>query len=91
MKQKPDESAYEFLGRVVKELGYEYAYITEGLPSVAAIIEFVELWDLYETEYFYGILEAIENGADPKPLKKFIKKYNLPWQPNLFSNETKSK
>ena len=70
----------EYLRRIVNCGDYEYEYILDDLPSIEAIVEYFELYcDVYGTEYLAGIRECIAEGASPKPLQKFIKKYKLNW------------
>lgn len=79
MKQQKDESAIEFLRRLVNWLNYEHESLLTDLPSVEAVIEYATLWDVYDTDLMVGIIEAIEDGEDPKPLADLIAKYKLPW------------
>lgn len=80
MKQSEGESAMGFLRRVVSVLNSEYETHLNDLPSVQAILDFAELWSVYDTDYLSGIFECIEEGADPKPYKDFVAKHNLPWR-----------
>ena len=77
--RRSDETAMEFLRRVVSGCDMESESLLDDLPSVKAIIEFFGLWHTYDTDFLDGIYECIADGADPKPLRKFIKKYRLSW------------
>lgn len=80
MAQHKDEYAMEYLRRIVGNLGYEYESILSQLPSVQAIVDYFELFDVYDSDFFEGIEEAIAEGSDPKPLHDFIDKYKLGWR-----------
>lgn len=79
MKQNKDETAIDFLRRVVGWLEHENESILQDLPSTQAILEYAALWSVYDTDLMSGIVECIEEGNDPKPLADFIAKYNLSW------------
>jgi hypothetical protein len=76
--QLKDETAMEYLKRIISALDWETTSLLDSLPSTEAIIEFYELWVTYDTDLWYGILEEIESGKDPNPTLDFIKKYKLP-------------
>ena len=84
--EKNQETASEYMMRVVDNLQYEICSYYETLPTVESVFEFHELQSVYGTDLMEGIIEEIElGGADPTPLQEFIKKYDLPWdcpQPN---------
>jgi hypothetical protein len=80
MKKRNDESAMEFLRRVISWLDCEQESLLTSLPSVEAILDYAALWTTYNTDLMSGIIECIEDGDDPKPLKDFILKYKLNWQ-----------
>ena len=78
--QHKHETAMEYMRRIVENLNYEPESILDSLPSVQAIVEYFELWDVYDTEYLSSILYGItEDDENPKPLQDFIEKWNLPW------------
>lgn len=79
MLQQPDETAIEFARRVIGWLNHEEESLLDDLPSIQAVFDYAELWATYDTDLMVGIVEAIEEGADPKPLADFIAKYNLDW------------
>lgn len=79
MARHEHESAMEYLRRIVSNLDYEPESILDDLPSIPAIVEYFELFDTYGTDFMSGIEECILDGADPKPLADFIKKWELPW------------
>ena len=81
MKQREDETTIEFVRRLVGQLDYEDEGILMSLPSIESLIAYSELWATYNAEFMAGIRECIEEGADPKPLNDFIKKYKLDWTP----------
>lgn len=74
-----DEKPMTYLRRLVKAMDYERESILDALPNIHAVIDYFKLWDTYDTEYLEGIAEMIADGADPEPMRKFIKKYKLPW------------
>ena len=76
-----DETAIDYMRRINSALNYEEDSLLYDLPSVEALIEYFELWSVYDTDLMSGILEGIENGESPKPLNDFIKKYKLDWTP----------
>jgi hypothetical protein len=73
------ESAIEYLRRAVSWLNYELEDILQDLPTTQSILEYFELWTIYDTDFLVGIHDEIYAGADPKPLIDFIEKYNLKW------------
>lgn len=75
-----NETAMEYLRRAINNLDYEHETILDALPTNEAVIEYFELWTVYDTEFLSGIMECIEDGADPKPLIDFTKKYNITWK-----------
>jgi hypothetical protein len=85
MRQKTDETAMEFLRRVVHNLDYEHEYILDDLLSVQAILDYAELQSVYDTEFLEGILESIQEGDDAKPFLDFCEKYGLGWKQYLDS------
>lgn len=75
--QRKNETAMNYMRRVVGALGNEPEDLLDRLPSSAAIIEFFELWGVYGTEYWGGIIQCIEEGADPTAARLFIKRHKL--------------
>ncbi len=79
--QHDDETATDYLRRVVANLNHEHEGMLDDLPSVEAVLEYFELWHKYGTDFWEGIVEAIQDDGDsPAPVKAFIKKYNLDWE-----------
>lgn len=81
--QHADETAYEYLRRVVNNLSFESNNELDCLPSVEAVLEYFELWTTYDTDLLEGIVCAIEDGANPEPYNSFVQKYDLGW--NIFN------
>lgn len=79
LSQNEDESAIDYLRRVVSNLDYENESILQQMPSVEAILDYYDLFYIYDTDLMTGILECVEEGEEKKPLDDFIKKHNLPW------------
>lgn len=80
--QHENETAIEYLRRIINCLNYETETILQTLPNTQAVLEYFQLWNKYNTGLMTGIKETIEDGANPKPLLDFIKKYNLNWDTN---------
>lgn len=80
MRQKEGETAIEFLRRVVEWLGCEYESVLTALPTVQAVLEYADLWTVYDTDLLDGIFAAIEEGDDPEPFLDFVAKYDLKWE-----------
>ena len=76
--QKDDESAMEFLRRVVGWCDHEQESFLDDLPSVDAVLDFFGLWAVYGTDFWTGILECIAEGDDPRKARAFVRKYKLP-------------
>lgn len=76
--QHEDESAVEYLRRVVQNLNHEEESLLDELPCVEAALEFFDLWRFYDTEFWEGILQAIADGDDAEPIESFIKRWGLP-------------
>ena len=77
ISQHQDETAMEHLRRAVEWLNHEPESLLDDLPSVDAILDYFDLWTIYDTDFLQGVEEAISEGADPAPLLAFIKKYRL--------------
>ena len=82
MKKRPaqhaDESAIEFLSRVVSWCAYETTSLLDDLKSVEAVLDFFDLWSDYDTDFWSGILECIADGDSPAKARAFVRKYRLP-------------
>jgi len=90
MKQREDETSIDFLRRVTSNLNCEQESLLTDLPTVQAVLDYAALWDVYGTDLMVGIEEAILDwGADPKPLKDFIAKYNLDWSTDWIEQAKK--
>lgn len=76
--KRADESAFEYMRRVVHNCDFETCDLLDQLPTVAAVIDFYELWGEYGTEFWAGILECIAEGDSPEPAIAFIRKHKLP-------------
>ena len=55
MKPRKDETAFDFLDRVVGWLKYENCEILETLPTTDAILDYAALWSTYDTDFLAGI------------------------------------
>lgn len=77
MRKYDDETAIEFMRRVVEWLSCESESLLSDLSTVEAVLEYADLWSVYKTDFMSGILECIAEGDDPKPLQRFIKKHKL--------------
>jgi len=76
--QHKDETAIEFLRRVVLNCDYEPESLLQDLPSVEAILDFFALLAVYGTDFWAGVLEGIYDGDDPRKARAFVSKYKLP-------------
>jgi hypothetical protein len=74
-----DETYLEFLSRVVSNLKMEGGWIVDELKSIDAILDFFDLWEIYDTDFLEGIVEAIQSGENPGPAIKFCKKHKIGW------------
>jgi hypothetical protein len=83
--KKTDETAVEYLRRAIHEVSYEREYLLEKLPTTESVLEFFELWDLYNTEFLDGCLASVAAGRDAYPLLRFNRKYKLGWGPDIKS------
>ena len=86
--QHADETAMEYLRRIVGWVNYEEEWMLDQLPSVDAVVEFFEVWQAYGTDFWAGVLECIAEGDDPEPARAFVRKWKLgkEWMktPNLW-------
>ena len=73
----------EQLRILLSSLDCEYETMLSQLPSIQALIDYRNLWNVYGTEFFSGIEESIAEGADIKPLEDFCKKHGLHWHKAL--------
>lgn len=79
LSQHENETAMEYLRRVVSSLDYETGDVLDRLPSVEAVLDYFDLFlHTYGTEFWDGILEGIAEGEDPQPARDFIAKHSLP-------------
>lgn len=76
--QQKDETPMEYLSRAIGHLGYESCNLLDTLPTVEAVLDFFDLWYVYGTDYWAGVLECIAEGESPKAARAFIKKHKLP-------------
>ena len=79
MPQRQDETAIEYLRRVVHQLDFEDEGLNLDLPSVESVVAFYELWMTYGTDYWAGVVECVQEGADPGPARRFLELYDLDW------------
>lgn len=75
-----ERTAIDELRTLVATLDYEWEWVLQSIPTIPALLEYRELWDVYGTDYLAGILEEIREGADPKPLRRFMRKHGLKWE-----------
>lgn len=78
MSRHADESAADYLRRVVSSINYENDGRLDDLKTTKAVIEFFELWAHYNTDLWEGVLECISEGDRPGPALRFIKRHKLP-------------
>lgn len=77
--QQEDESAVEYLRRVIEHLGYQSNSLLDQLPTTEAALEFFELYSHhYGTDSWEGVLDEISDGKSSRPARDFIAKHNLP-------------
>ena len=70
-----NESTVDYMRRIVQNLNHEPEYLLDQLPTIQAAVDFFELWHTYDTDFWNGIVEAIAEGADPAPARRFIRKH----------------
>ena len=75
--QREDESAVEYLRRVISNCNYENEGMLEQFPCVEAVLDFFDLWAAYDTDFWSGIIECIAEGDDPEKARAFVRKWNL--------------
>lgn len=75
--KKQNENAIDYLRRMTYWLDNEEDSLLDSLPTIESIVNFFELWEIYDTDFASGIVEAIELGQDPKDWNDFIDKYKL--------------
>ena|SRR5690348_5459770 len=80
ISQHHDETAFQYLSRVVSNLKFEECSELDCLPSVEAVLDYFDLWTTYDTDLLVGIIDALENGEDPSPYNSFVKKHDLGWR-----------
>ena len=85
MAQLQNETAIEYLRRVVEQADEERESVIDDLPSLAAITDFIDLWQHYGTDFWDGILECIAEGDDPTAARNFVRKHKLPkyWEGDI--------
>lgn len=87
MAKSETENFRDYMERIAAVLTMEDDNLVDSFPSIKAVVEFFELFDVYDTDLFTGIQEAIAEGADVKPLAEFIVRNNLEkeWDAPLIS------
>lgn len=75
--QHDDESAAEYLRRVVNNINYESEGMLEQLPCVEAVLDFFDLWAAYDTDFWGGCMECIADGDSPAKARAFVRKWKL--------------
>jgi len=81
-----DETAMEYLQRMMSWVATEPGDILDDLPTPQAIMDFFDLWKVYDVDGLDAVIEQIEGGADPDPYNSFVLKYGL-WRRNIWSVE----
>jgi len=76
--QHANETAMEYLRRVVGNCDHEMEDLLFDLPSVEAILDFYDLWHAYDTDFWSGVLDCIAEGDSPAKARAFVRKYKLP-------------
>lgn len=75
--QHADESAIDYLRRVVSNCNYEPESKLEQLPCPEAVMDYFDLWRKYDTDFWAGVIECIAEGDDPEPARAFVRKWKL--------------
>jgi hypothetical protein len=75
--QREDESAMEYLRRVVSVCDCESEGVLGHLKTVDAVLDFFDLWHTYDTEFWDGVLDSIRDGANPEPAEAFVSRHQL--------------
>lgn len=76
--RKADESAAEFVRRVVACLNSEHEGILDQLPNVDALLDFFGLFATdYGTDFWQGVVECIAEGDSPQRAREFITRWSL--------------
>lgn len=83
LAQHEDETAMEYLRRLVNNMSFESESELDCLPNVEAVLEYFDLWKIYDTDFLEGIVTSIEDGANPEPYNAFVQKWDLGW--NIFN------
>jgi hypothetical protein len=78
--QHANETAAEYIRRIMSWLDRENELLLDDLPSIDALVEFFELWSKYDTDFWDGICECIAEGDDPAQARAFLRKYKLNWE-----------
>lgn len=78
--QQEDELPIEFLRRMVAAFSFEHESLLDALPRVSAVLEYFDLWAIYDTDLLGGIAEVIEEGEDPEPYNSFVRRHKLNWR-----------
>ena len=81
--QHTDETAIDYLRRMINALAFESDNELDRLPTTEAVLEYFDLWTTYDTDFLDGIVTAIEAGASPEPYNSFVNKWELGW--NVFT------
>ena len=75
--QLEDETAIEYLRRAVGSLSFEPESQLEQLETAEALLDYFDLWHVYGTEFWTGVLEGISSGDSPRAARAFVEKWKL--------------
>lgn len=79
--RKEDESALEYMERIVSWVNVNDGDITEDLISIPCVVEFFEMIsDSYDVSTLEEVYLSIEEGADAKEYNDFVKKWGIEWR-----------
>lgn len=81
MARHENESAIDYLRRMISYLDYEEEGILQALPEVEAVLEYVALLAHYDVETLDAVFEAIQDGADAGHYVRFRNR-NMPSKPH---------
>lgn len=76
-RQKKDETAREYISRIIHHLDYEKESYLDPLPTIQAIVDYFEMLGMYDVDFVDDVWMCIEEGEDITPLETFITTYKL--------------
>ncbi len=71
------DSAGDTIRKAARMIDHEGESLIDQLPTVDAVLDYLDLWAIHGTEFLDGIIEGLEEGDDPTAALDFADRYGL--------------